>query len=191
MAVTAKVRAKRQSKTKSHEKPSGSRAQASVADVTDEQALVRLFRVLTEKQFDFWLESLNRAVAAMGGKEGTFNRDDRQKTISYWYLLMYLLEIYAARRNPFERGNEATGFSEALISMGALTRAFKGHYKDETIRRYVFDLKQARLIAIDGRGAASMLQLSLPAVRALADTIREWVTTFRDVDQRIQKMPVF
>jgi hypothetical protein len=36
-----------------------------------------------------------------------------------------------------------------------------------------------------------MVQLSAPAVVALADTIRQWVTTFRDVDRRIQKMKAF
>jgi hypothetical protein len=36
-----------------------------------------------------------------------------------------------------------------------------------------------------------MVQLSAPAILALTNTIRQWVTTFRDVDRRIQKMATF
>lgn len=158
---------------------------------SDEQALVQLFRVLTEEQFDYWIACLNRAVAAMGGRAETFTRDDRQKTISYWYLLMFLLETYAAGRNPFAVGKGETWLSDGLVSMGALSRTFKDRYKEETIRRYVFDLKQCGLIALEGRGAGAMVQLSAPAVLALTDTIRQWVTTFRDVDRRIGKLRVF
>jgi hypothetical protein len=33
-----------------------------------------------------------------------------------------------------------------------------------------------------------MVQLSAPAIIALTDTIKQWITTFRDVDRRVQKM---
>lgn len=78
-----------------------------------------------------------------------------------------------------------------LVSMKSLSHDLKGRFKEETIRRYVFDLKQHGLIAIDGRGGEAMLRLSAPAILALTDTIRQWVTTFRDVDRRIQKLKVF
>jgi hypothetical protein len=158
---------------------------------SDEEMLVRLFRVLTEEQFDYWIARLNRAVAAMGGKANTFTRDDRQKTISYWYLLMFLLETYAARHDPFKVGKGETWQSDGLVSMMALSRDFKDRYKVETIRRYVFDLKQCGLISLQGRGGEAMLQLSAPAILALTDTIRQWVTTFRDVDRRIKKLNAF
>ncbi|MCC7250817.1 hypothetical protein [Hyphomicrobium sp.] len=158
---------------------------------SDEEMLVRLFRVLTDEQFDYWIACLNRAVAAMGGRPDTFTRDDRQKTISYWYLLMFLLESYAARENPFGVRKGETWLSDGLLSMSALSRHFRDRYKEETIRRYVFDLKQCGLIALDGRGAEATLRLSAPAILALADTIRQWVTTFRDVDRRISKLRVF
>jgi hypothetical protein len=158
---------------------------------SDEEMLVRLFRVLTEEQFDYWIACLNRAVVAMGGEANTFTRDDRQKTISYWYLLMFLLEIYAAGHNPFEVGKGETWQSDGLVSMKALSRDFADRYKQETIRRYVFDLKQYGLISLEGRGGEAMLQLTAPAILALTDTIRQWVTTFRDVDRRIQKMRRF
>jgi hypothetical protein len=158
----------------------------------DEEMLVRMFRVLTEEQFDYWITCLNRAVATMGGKAQTFTRDDRQKTISYWYLLMYLLEVYASRGgDPFAVGKGETWLTEGLVAMGTLSDIFKDRYKDETIRRYVFDLKQCGLIALEGRGAGAMVQLSAPAILALADTIRQWVTTFRDVDRRIGKLKRF
>jgi hypothetical protein len=168
-----------------------SRSAASIKGDSDEQMLVRLFRVLTEEQFDYWIACLNRAVITMGGKPDTFTRDDRQKTISYWYLLMFLLEAYSASSNPFEVGKAETWLSSGLVSMQTLSRDFKDRYKQETIRRYVFDLKRCGLIALDGRGAEAMLQLSAPAILALTDTIRQWVTTFREVDRRIGKLPEF
>lgn len=156
----------------------------------DARALVQMFRVLTEEQFDYWITCLNRAVAAMGGGAKTFTRDDRQKTISYWYLLMFLLETYAAGRNPFELKKGQTWVTDGLVSMHQLSRDLQDRYKVETIRRYVFDLKQCGLIALQGRGPDAMVQLSGPAILALTDTIRQWVTTFRDVDRRIQDMGV-
>ncbi len=156
----------------------------------DAQALVHMFRVLTEEQFDYWITCLNRAVAAVGGSAGAFTRDDRQKTISYWYLLMFLLETYAARHDPFELKKGHTWLSDGLVSMQQLSRSFEDRYKVETIRRYVFDLKQYGLIALTGRGPDAMVQLTAPAILALTDTIRQWVTTFREVDRRIQEMGV-
>jgi len=159
-------------------------------DASDAEELVRSFRVLTEKQFDFWLGALNRAAVTTGGAAPKFTRDDRQKTISYWYLLMYLLEIHAASCNPFEARKGQNALSDGLVSMRQLSRDFKGRYKSETIRRYVFDLKQRGLIALDGRGPKAMVQLSAPAVLALTATIKEWVETFRKLDRRIQAMGV-
>jgi len=169
---------------------SRSRNGAGVRGGSDAEMLVRLFRVLTDEQFDYWIHCLNRAAKAMGGKADAFTRDDRQKTISYWYLLMYLLETYAARHDPFRVGKE-TWLSDGLMSMSSLSRDFKDRYKEETVRRYLFDLRQYGLIAIEGRGGDAMLKLSAPAILALTDTIRQWVTTFRDVDRRISKLGAF
>jgi hypothetical protein len=165
-------------------KPSGAKSRPGA----DAQALVHLFRVLTEEQFDFWITCLNRAVIAMGAETATFTRDDRQKTISYWYILMVLLEVYAGGHNPFDVKKGDTWLTEGLLPMHQLSRDFSDRYKEETVRRYVFDLKRCGLIALDGRGANAMLRLSAPAIVALVDTIRSWVTTFRDVDRRLQKM---
>jgi hypothetical protein len=156
-----------------------------------QQELVRMFRILTEAQFDFWLGSLNDAARAMGSKARKFDSDDRQKTISYWYLLMFLLEIYAASRNPFDVRESERWLSDGLVSMKVLMRSFRGRFKQDTVRRYVFDLKQRGLIALDGRGPNGMVQLSAPAILALANTVREWVKNFREVDERIRKMDTF
>jgi hypothetical protein len=156
----------------------------------DAQTLVHLFRVLTDEQFDFWITCLNRAATAMGADAEELTRDDRQKTISYWYLLMLLLEAYAADRNPFDVGRGEAWLSAGLVSVRQLSRDLKDRYKEETIRRYLFDLKRYGLIALEGRGPEAMVQLSAPAVLALADTIRQWVATFRDVDRRLQKIGV-
>jgi hypothetical protein len=156
----------------------------------DAQLLVRLFRMLTEEQFNFWIDCLNGAAAAMGAKVKRFTGDDRQKTISYWYLLMFLLELYAAERDPFAVRKGETWVTEGLVSMKQLARDFKGRFKEQTIRRYVFDLKARGLITLKGRGADAMVQLTAPAILALTDTIRQWIVTFRDVDKRVQKLPL-
>ena len=78
-----------------------------------------------------------------------------------------------------------------LLSMRELTRNFADRYKEETVRRYVFDLKRCGLIALDGRGPNAVVQLAAPTLAALADTIRQWIVTFRDVDRRVQKMGAF
>jgi hypothetical protein len=155
-----------------------------------EETLVRLIRVLTDEQFDYWIGCLNRAVAAMGGEAVTYTRDDRQKTISYWYLLMFLLEVYASSRDPFAVRRGETWLGEGLITVAALSRHFADRYKEQTIRRYLFDLKQGGLIALEGRGSEAMIKLSAPAILALADTIRQWVVTFRDVDRRIAALRI-
>jgi hypothetical protein len=98
------------------------RASGRAAAGDEAQDFVRLIRVLTEEQFDFWVGPLNRAAAAMRADVDEFTRDDRQKTISYWYLLMYLLEIYAATRNPFAVKKGETWESEGLVSMEDLAR---------------------------------------------------------------------
>jgi hypothetical protein len=163
------------------------RASGGAQPSGDAQMVVRLFRTVTEEQFDVWLACLNRAANAMGSDAPAFTRDDRQKTISYWYLLMLLLEVYAGSRNPFEVRKGETWWSEGLLPMKELSRELSDRYKEETVRRYLFDLKRRGLIALDGRGPAAPVQLSAPAILALADTIRQWVAAFRDVDRRLQK----
>jgi hypothetical protein len=66
-----------------------------------EQRVVHAFRELTDTQFDYWIASLNRAVTSIGGSADEFTRDDKDKTISYWYLLMFLLEQHALNANSF------------------------------------------------------------------------------------------
>ena len=166
------------------------RKQAGAAAAGDAQSLVRLWRVLTEEQFNYWITCLNRAAKAMGSDAEELTRDDRQKTISYWYLLMFLLEVYAENHNPFDVKRGDRWWSVGLASMKQLSKSIKDRYKEETIRRYLFDLKQHGLIALDGRGPEAMVQLSAPAILALADTIRQWIVAFRDVDRRVRKTGV-
>src|SRR5262245_52643862 len=116
----------------------------------DARIVVRLFRVVTEGQFETWLMCLNRAAAAMGSDAPEFTPDDNQKTISYWYLLMCVLEVYASTRDPFAVSKGETWWSAGLISMKELSRDMAHRYKEETVRRYLFDLKRRGLIALDG-----------------------------------------
>lgn len=161
---------------------------ASGAGRDGAEVAVRMVRQLTEEQFDYWIACLNAASAAMGAKAERFSRDDRQKTISYWYLLMFLLELYAAERNPFEVKKGEAWLSEGLTTMQTLSADLSDRFKEETVRRYVFDLKQCGLIALDGRGSQAVVRISAPAILALADTMRQWMGTFRDVDQRIKRL---
>lgn len=147
---------------------------------------VHRVRELTETQFDFWLACLNRAVSAMGGPGGAFTPDDRQKTVSYWYLLMFLLEIYATRKNPFAVAQDDTSVSHGLLSMRELSQALRSRYKEETVRRYVSDLKRCRLVFQKGRGADAMIMLAAPAILALTDTMRHWMAAFRDLERRFE-----
>lgn len=144
-------------------------------------SLVHAVRELTEDQFDYWIRCLNRAVELRGGEADAFTPDDRQMTVSYWYILMHLMELYAADRNPFDVDDVeklADGLSGNLVSMQKLSRDLRERYKAETIRRYVADLKRFRLIVLEGRGPSATLQLTAPAIRALVYTIRHWVIEF-------------
>jgi hypothetical protein len=163
-----------------------------VADtrVVSTRDLIRDFREITEDQFDFWLSCLNRAVEVMGGDRDEFSRDDRQKTISYWYVLMFLLEVYAADSDPFSTKAEDTSYTGGILSMRKLSRDLRDRYKEETVRRYVSDLKRCRLISHDGRGPDAMVKLSAATVFALTDTIRQWIKAFRALDERIRNLGV-
>jgi hypothetical protein len=56
--------------------------------------------------------------------------------------------------------------------------------------RYIFDLKSCGLIALQGRGPEAQVQLTAPAILALADTIRQRVTTSRVVTIPSRPTPV-
>lgn len=159
------------------------RKQSSGAFTNSDGALklVHAVRELTEDQFDYWIRCLNRAVELRGGEADQFTPDDRQMTVSYWYILMHLLEIYAADVNPFDVDDvdkRADGTTGNLVSMHKLTRDLRDRYKAETVRRYVGDLKRYRLIVQEGRGPSATMQLTAPAIRALVYTIRHWVIEF-------------
>ena len=143
--------------------------------------LVHSVRELTEDQFDYWIRCLNRAVELHGGEADEFTPDNRQMTISYWYILIYLLELYAADKNPFDVDDVdalVDGLTGNLVSMSKLSRDLRGRYKGETVRRYVADLRRFRLIVQEGRGPLATIQLTAPAIRALVYTIRHWVIEF-------------
>jgi len=151
--------------------------------------LVHAVRELTEGQFDYWIRCLNRAVALRGGEADSFTSDDRQMTISYWYILMYLLELYAADKNPFDVDDVerlVDGLTGELVSMQKLSRDLRNRFKVETVRRYVGDLKRFGLIVQEGRGPLSTIRLTAPAIRALVYTIRHWVVEFGKLNPLLQ-----
>jgi len=169
------------------------KTQAKVAPATSSGdgalKLVHSVRELTEGQFDYWLRCLNRAVVLRGGEADAFRPGDRQMTISYWYILMYLLELYAADRNPFDVDDVeklVDGVTDELASMQKLSRDLRNRFKLETVRRYVGDLKRFGLIVQDGRGPLSTIRLTAPAIRALVYTIRHWVVEFGKLNPLLQ-----
>jgi hypothetical protein len=157
-------------------------------DAPGAHELIHDFREITEEQFDFWLSCLNRAAEEMGGEKDEFSRDDRQKTISYWYLLMFLLEAYAVVKNPFKIRAGDISYSDGILSMKKLSRDLRDRYKEETVRRYVSDLKRCGLVSHDGRGPEAMVRLSGAAVFALTQTINRWINAFRELDRRYQRL---
>jgi hypothetical protein len=77
--------------------------------------LISAFNELTDTQFDFWLEALNEAVRnAEGGH--VFSRDDRQKTISYWYIVGALAAEVARHVDVFARASVPVGPTQACRS---------------------------------------------------------------------------
>jgi len=157
----------------------------------DAQTLLREMRTLTENQFEFCINALKRAVAIMKGDEEVFKDDNRQKTISWWYVLMYLLEVHAAtNKSLFEKAAAQTdkSFTEGLVSMKKLSRDLGHRFQEETVRRYVSDLKRCRLVAHQGRGPEALVMLSVPAIRALVDTIDQWLTAFGSLHEDLERM---
>jgi hypothetical protein len=153
----------------------------------DAQCLVRLIRDRTEAQFDYWIASLNEAATDMGETAHKFTRDERQKTISYWYVLMYLLEIYAARHNPFIVRRGEVWMSEGLVTMQQLADDLQARFKFETSRRYISELKRYRLLAHEGRGPGARVKLSAAAIVALTGTVRQWIDAFQDLERLLVK----
>lgn len=151
--------------------------------------IIHDFRELTEQQFDFWLERLNEAVSTMGSGE-QFTRDDRQKTISYWYVLMFLLELYADEHDPFASQSEDAAYTAGIITMRELSEKLRNRYMEETVRRYVTHLKKCRLVDHEGRGPDAKVMLSTAAISALTQTIRRWITAFRRLDERLARLGV-
>jgi hypothetical protein len=157
------------------------------AEQGDARCLVRLIRDRTEAQFDHWITSLNDAAADMGETGHKFARDDRQKTISYWYVLMYLLEIYACKHNPFIVRRGEVWMSEGLVTMQQLADDLQERFKFETSRRYVSELKRYRLLTHEGRGPAARVKLSAAAIVALTSTVRQWIDAFQDLERLLAK----
>ncbi len=50
------------------------------------------------------------------------------------------------------------------------------------VRRYVFDLKRAGLIVLEGRVLDAKVKLSSPVI--VAGTIRHWMEAYREVERR-------
>jgi hypothetical protein len=151
--------------------------------------LVQSVRELTEAQFDFWIACLNRAVELRGGEPDQFTTDDRQMTVSYWYILMYLLEVYALDHNPFDMDEVQKlpdGLTGELVPMSKISRDLRFRYKGETVRRYVADLRRYRLIVQEGRGPEATLRLAAPTVCALVYTVEHWMTEFGKLNPMMQ-----
>ena len=102
---------------------------------------------------------------------------------------MYLLELYAADKNPFDVDDVeklVDGLTRELVSVQKLSRDLRHRFKLETVRRYIGDLKRFGLIVQEGRGPLSTIRLTAPAMRALVYTIRHWVVEFGKLNPLLQ-----
>jgi hypothetical protein len=149
--------------------------------------LISSFNELTDTQFDFWLEALNEAVRNAEGAH-VFSRDDRQKTISYWYLVGALAAEVARKVNVFAPWSLPGRWADSGLSVTELTEKLGGKYELETVRRYITDLKRFRLVEQAGRGKEAQIQFSRLAVEAYLKTLRHWIAAFGEFEEKVKRL---
>jgi hypothetical protein len=141
-------------------------------------------------RFAFWLRSLNRAAKKTSGRSDNFKEGDLDQTISYWYVLMYLMEVYARNEDVFSVADNDISFSKPFVSQTSALEAIQElcEFKEPTVRRYLWDLKTLNLLKVEGRGGEAMISLSKPLIFALAETMQRWTQEFRDLNERYEKL---
>jgi hypothetical protein len=151
--------------------------------------LISSFNELTDTQFDFWLDALNEAVRNAESAQ-VFSRDDRQKTISYWYLVGVLTAEVARHVNVFARWSLPSNWADTGLSITELKEKLGGKYELETVRRYITDLKRFRLVEQTGRGKEAQIQFSRFAVEAYLKTWRHWIAAFGEFEEKVKCLDV-
>lgn len=149
--------------------------------------LISSFNELTATQFDFWLDALNEAVRD-ADKAHVFSRDDRQKTISYWYLVGALTAEVARHVNVFAPWGLPGNWADTGLSITALREKLGGKYELETVRRYITDLKRFRLVELTGRGKEAQIRCSRFAVEAYLKTWRRWIAAFGEFEEKVKHL---
>lgn len=149
--------------------------------------LINSFNELTATQFDFWLDALNEAVRD-AERAHVFSRDDRQKTISYWYLVGALTAEVARHVNVFAPWSLPGNWADTGLSITELQEKLGGKYELETVRRYITDLKRFRLVEQTGRGKDAQIQCSRFAVEAYLKTWRHWIAAFGEFEEKVKRL---
>ena len=147
------------------------------------------FNSVTDRQFEWWTTCFNTAITRMGGNKGvakllnrpgatSFTTDDKI-SVSYWYPVSSLSALYGRDHDLRNVPNE--GFSGPLIDMGDFSKMCGGGFQKQTLKRYINDLVAVNIIAKEGRGDNTQLQIALPAVNAWMKTQIQWGKSFQPV----------
>jgi hypothetical protein len=169
--------------------PDPARAHAPPADVPVAHRVIIGFNELTDAQFDFWLEALNGAVRAQAPPGArTFARDDREKTISYWYLIGALVAQAALAVDVLGDLEAQPEWLATGVEAGKLADLLGGKYKPETVRRYMTDLKQLGLVRQHGRGEGAFVSVARATAEAYVRTLRHWRVRFRALEEEMRAL---
>lgn len=145
--------------------------------------VLEAFGGLTDRQFDYWLDQLNKALASLG-VDHVFNRDDhRTRTISYWYVIGTVVTA-AVKANPTlaqPAGITASPSDEIITGMSVKklyeSSAFQ-MYEKQTIRRFLSELRKLQLFDTAGKGEDGLAKVPVATVAAYLNTVRNWRREF-------------
>jgi hypothetical protein len=155
------------------------------------------FNETTDRQFDWWTTCFNEAISSMGGEPGvskvlgkpsvkSFTTDDKI-SVSYWYPVCSLAALYGYRHDLRAVAN-VPEFSEPLINIGQFANVCRGGFQKQTLKRYINDLVQIRIIKKEGRGDNTGLMIALPAVNAWMRTQKQWASSFKSILDEMSRL---
>ena len=145
-----------------------------MSEAGDIRSVFREAFALAESRREVWLRHLNQAIARAGGAR-VLTAQEAGLAETYWRMLTLLADAWMADQNPFELPEDAEGFSEALMTQGALFAALAHRYTQKTAHKHLIELKHLGLIEQRGRGTESTLHLHGQAVVAVRETVVEWI----------------
>jgi len=155
-----------------------------VSESEDMRAVFRDAFHLAETRREVWLRHLNAAIAKAGGQR-VFTAQDGWLAETYWLLLTLLADEWMKTQDPFALPDEASAFSEALMSQSVFFAALKDRYTQKTAHKNLIELKHLGLIEQQGRGGGSTLHLHAQAMIAVRNTVVEWIEAHEALARRL------